>query len=60
MLLNQPIYKEIFGRGLESHYPVATNINNCGFYIGCFPELTKEDLDYIIYTFKKALTKLNR
>jgi len=59
-LLNQPIYKEIFGINLESHYPVARYINNHGFYIGCFPELTKDDLDYIIYTFKKALTRLNR
>jgi dTDP-4-amino-4,6-dideoxygalactose transaminase len=54
-LLNQPIYKEIFGKNLESHYPVARYINNHGFYIGCFPELTKEDLDYVIYIFKKAL-----
>jgi len=59
-LLNQPIYKEIFGINLESHYPVARYINNHGFYIGCFPELTKDDLDFIIYTFKKALTRLNR
>jgi dTDP-4-amino-4,6-dideoxygalactose transaminase len=54
-LLNQPIYKEILGKNLESHYPVARYINNHGFYIGCFPELTKEDLDYVIYIFKKAL-----
>jgi dTDP-4-amino-4,6-dideoxygalactose transaminase len=58
-LLNQPIYKEIFGRNVESRYPVAKYINNHGFYIGCFPELTKEDLDYIIYIFKKALKKLS-
>lgn len=54
-LLNQPIYKEIFGKNIESHYPVAKHINNCGFYIGCFPELEKEDLDYVINIFKKAL-----
>ena len=54
-LLNQPIYKEIFGKDIEDYYPVAKHINNNGFYIGCFPELTKEDLDYVIYTFKKAL-----
>ncbi len=54
-LLNQPIYKELFGKNLESYYPVAKWINNYGFYIGCFPELEKEDLDYVICIFKKAL-----
>ncbi|MFH1894759.1 MAG: DegT/DnrJ/EryC1/StrS family aminotransferase [Patescibacteria group bacterium] len=56
-LLNQPIYKEIFGK-IESQYPVARNINKYGFYIGCFPELEKKDLDYVIYIFKKALKAL--
>lgn len=54
-LLSQPIYKEIFGENIESQYPVAQYINNNGFYIGCFPELRKEDLDYIIHIFKKAI-----
>lgn len=57
-LLNQPIYKEIFGKDIEFHYPVARNINNQGFYIGCFPELEKEDLDYTIGIFKKAFQEL--
>lgn len=52
-LLNQPIYKEIFG-DIESQYPVAKYINSHGFYIGCFPELQKADLDYVIDIFKKA------
>jgi len=56
-LLNQPIYKEIFGEDIESKYPVAKHINNYGFYIGCFPELTKKDLDYVIYILKKAFKK---
>ena len=55
-LLNQPIYKEIFGRNIESRYPVAKNINNRGFYIGCFPELKKKDLDYVIHVFSKAMS----
>lgn len=59
-LLNQPIYKEIFGKDIESRYPVAKHINNNGFYIGCFPELKKEDLDYAIYTFKKAFKTIQK
>lgn len=56
-LLNQPIYKEIFGKNIEAQYPVAKHINNYGFYIGCFPELKKEDLDYAIYILKKAFNE---
>lgn len=56
-LLNQPVYKKIFGRDIESYYPVARHINNYGFYIGCFPELKKEDLDYVIYIIRKAIKK---
>ena len=57
-LLNQPVYKEIFGKDIESRYPVARNINNRGFYIGCFPELEKEDLDHVICIFKKAFNSI--
>jgi perosamine synthetase len=59
-LLNQPIYKEIFGKNIESRYPVAKHINNCGFYIGCFPELGKKDLDYVIDIFKKAVKTIQK
>ena len=51
-LINQPIYREIFGN-LDNQYPVASHINQNGFYIGCHPDINKEDLDYIIYIFKK-------
>lgn len=58
-LLNQPVYKEIFGSEFESRYPAARHINNRGFYIGCFPELTKKDLDYVICIIKKAVKKFS-
>ncbi|MCR5153474.1 MAG: DegT/DnrJ/EryC1/StrS family aminotransferase [Lachnospiraceae bacterium] len=48
-LLNQPIYKEIFG-DIEKEYPVAEYIDHNGFYIGCHHGLTKEQLDYQIAT----------
>ena len=50
-LLNQPIYKEIFG-DIEKDYPNAEYINHNGFYIGCHHGLTEAELDYQI----KAIT----
>lgn len=55
-LLNQPVYKKIFGN-IEDDYPVAKYIAKNGFYIGCHPELTETDLDYIITIFKKFFKK---
>lgn len=46
-LLNQPVYKEIFG-DIEKEYPVAEYINHNGFYIGCHHGLTKSDLQYTV------------
>ena len=43
-LLNQPIYKKIFG-DIEKNYPNAEYIDNNGFYIGCHHGLSKDDLD---------------
>ena len=53
-LLNQPIYKEIFG-DIEKNYPVAKWINKNGFYVGCHHALTKTELDVIIYCFHEFL-----
>lgn len=46
-LLNQPIYKEIFG-DIEKDYPVAEYIDHNGFYIGCHHGLIESDLQYMI------------
>lgn len=46
-LLNQPIYKEIFG-DIEKEYPNAEYINRNGFYIGCHHGLTEAELQYEI------------
>lgn len=55
-LLNQPIYKKIFGN-IEDDYPVAKWIDNNGFYVGCHHGLKKEHLDKIIYVLKDFLGK---
>ena len=54
-LLNQPIYKKIFG-DIEKNYPVAEYINKNGFYIGCHHGLDKEQLDFQIETIVKYLS----
>lgn len=46
-LTNQPCYN--FN---ESDYPVAQNINERGFYVGCHQGLTTEHLDHIISTLQ--------
>ena len=55
-LLNQPVYKRIFG-DIENDYPVSKYITKNGFYIGCHQELRENDLDYIISIFKKFFKK---
>ncbi len=46
-LLNQPIYRKLFG-DLEPQYPNAAYIDHNGFYVGCHHGLGREQLDYII------------
>ncbi len=48
-LLNQPVYKELFG-DIEKDYPDAEYIDHNGFYIGCHHGLTREELQYEIDT----------
>jgi perosamine synthetase len=45
-LLNQPIYKKLFGN-IESNYPNALKIRKNGFYIGCHQYLSNEDIKFI-------------
>lgn len=56
-LLNQPIYKKIFGEELENNYPVAKYINSNGFYIGCHHGMTDEEIEYIGLKFKEYFSK---
>jgi dTDP-4-amino-4,6-dideoxygalactose transaminase len=50
-LLNQPIYKKMYGNIIDN-YPVAKYISENGFYIGCHHGLDDEDLEYIEETIK--------
>ncbi len=53
-LLNQPIYKKIFGN-IEDAYPCAKYIDNNGFYIGCHHGINDEDIKYIISEIHNCL-----
>ena len=55
-LLNQPIYKKIFGETL-SRYPVAKMLNSNAFYIGCHQYLTDDDINYVINKFHEFFRK---
>lgn len=50
-LLNQPIYKKLFG-DIEKDYPVAEYIDNNGFYIGCHHGMTQSDIDGVVKIFE--------
>lgn len=46
-LLGQPVYKQIFGP-LLPEYPVAENLDSCGFYIGCHQHISDSDVDHVV------------
>ncbi len=50
-LINQPVYAPMHIPLQE--YPVADWINRCGFYIGCHPGFSKEQLGYIVQVFRE-------
>ena len=55
-LINQPFYIEKYGE-LESKYPITAHINKNGFYIGCHPGLTRENLAFIVSKFREFFAK---
>ena len=56
-LVNQPIYKKLYGGNIEENFPVAKYLNNQAFYIGCHQYITKNDLDYIVRVFHRYFQK---
>mgnify|MGYP001570299258 CR=1 FL=1 len=51
-LINQPIYRKIFGE-IENEYPVAKKLNNDAFYIGIHQKLSDGDIEYVMSVFDK-------
>jgi dTDP-4-amino-4,6-dideoxygalactose transaminase len=54
-LINQPIYRELFGN-LDEEYPVSAWLNKNAFYIGCHPDMTDDDVEYVIESFQEFFT----
>jgi len=50
-LINQPIYTKLFGNH-DLKYPVAARLNDTAFYIGSHPEMSDEDVDYVLDRFR--------
>ncbi len=50
-LINQPIYRKLFGN-LDAQYPVAARLNENAFYVGCHPDMSDDDVAYIIECFQ--------
>lgn len=50
-LINQPVYRRLVG-DLDADCPVATRLNAQAFYIGCQPELSDDDVDYVLDGFR--------
>jgi len=46
-LINQPVYRTMFGN-LDAENPVAARLNETAFYVGCHPEMTDDDADYVV------------
>ena len=51
-LTNQPVYERLWGH-IEDDYPIAKMLNRNGFYIGCHPEMSFEDFDYVAEIFSR-------
>lgn len=54
-LVNQPLYKKLFGEDIEEKFPVAKWINDSGFYIGCHQKITDREIEYIVGKFEEFL-----
>lgn len=55
-LLSQPVYLRMFG-DLRREYPIATRVEENGFYIGCHPDLATGDIDYVAEVFADFFRK---
>jgi perosamine synthetase len=49
-LINQPIYRRLFGK-LEEQYPVAKELNESAFYIGCHYYMSDEEVEFVVQAF---------
>ncbi|MBI2637713.1 MAG: hypothetical protein HYW88_02325 [Candidatus Sungbacteria bacterium] len=53
-MCDQPYYKGMFGER-KQRYPNAEYLGENGIYIGCYPKLTKEQMDFMAKSIKEGL-----
>lgn len=53
-MCHQPYYQELMGKPKEQ-YPLAEYVGENGFYVGCYPRLSKEEMDYIAQSIREGL-----
>jgi len=56
-ITNQPVVQQYFGSTLAAEFPNANVLNQQGFYVGCHPELSVEDVEEMAKIIKTAVGK---
>ncbi len=56
-MCNQPYYQELFGVNAH-HYPQAEYVGENGLYVGCYPSLTEEQMNYIAESIRDGLKQV--
>lgn len=55
-LISQPVYRREF-RHAAREYPIAAHLDKNAFYIGCHPEMSYDELNYIVAVFYEFFTR---
>jgi perosamine synthetase len=58
-MCDQPYYVELYKKS-KKKLPVAESIGENGFYVGCYPGLTMEQMTYLTDSIKEGLNALDK
>lgn len=58
-MCNQPYYEKLLGKSMK-RYPNAELVGENGFYVGCYPRLTEEQMEYMAESIREGLRILGR
>ncbi len=56
-MTDQPYYVQRYGKRKEN-FPTAEYLGENGFYVGCYPSLTKEEIRYLAASIREGLNQL--
>ncbi len=56
-MCNQPYYQELFGVNAH-YYPHAEYVGENGLYLGCYPSLTEEQMNYMAASIREGLKEI--